>query len=94
MDEWIIVASSALRFFKFMQSITKKKHQTVSWASKNDKARIRLAFKLAYGRPPEDIELQLGAAYLSASPDVQNKLSLWESYAQVLLGSNEFMYLD
>jgi hypothetical protein len=25
MDEWIIVASSALRFFKFMQSITKKK---------------------------------------------------------------------
>ena len=24
MDEWIIVASSALRFFKFMQSITKK----------------------------------------------------------------------
>ena len=63
-------------------------------ASKNDKARIRLAFKLAYGRSPEDIELQLGVAYLSASPDVQNKLSLWESYAQVLLGSNEFMYLD
>ena len=63
-------------------------------ASQNDKARIRLAFKLAYGRPPEDIELQLGAAYLSAAPDVQNKLSLWESYAQVLLGSNEFMYLD
>jgi hypothetical protein len=41
MDEWIIVASSALRFFKFMQSITKKKHQTVSWASRNEKVRIQ-----------------------------------------------------
>ena len=41
MDEWIIVACSALRFFKFMQSISKKKHQTVSWACRNDKARIQ-----------------------------------------------------
>lgn len=63
-------------------------------APENDEARMRLAFKLAYGRPPEDVELQLGAAYLSASPNVENKLSFWESYAQVLLGSNEFMYLD
>ena len=63
-------------------------------APADDEARIRLAFQLAYGRPPVDLEVQLGMGYLSASPDVQNKLSLWESYAQVLLGSNEFMYLD
>jgi len=60
----------------------------------NDEARIRLAFQLAYGRSPEDVEVELGLAYLSQEPDPQNKLSPWESYAQILLGSNEFMYLD
>lgn len=63
-------------------------------AATNDAARIRLAFQLAYGRPPEDVEIDLGKAYLSGAFDSQNKLSLWESYAQVLLSSNEFMYLD
>ncbi len=60
----------------------------------SDEARIRLAFQLAYGRPAEDVEVELGLAYLTQEPDPHNKLSSWESYAQILLGSNEFMYLD
>ncbi|MHC4880590.1 MAG: DUF1553 domain-containing protein, partial [Planctomycetota bacterium] len=63
-------------------------------APENDEARIRLAFQLAYGRPAEDVEIELGLAYVSQSPEPQNKLNPWESYAQILLGSNEFMYLD
>ena len=63
-------------------------------APMNDEARIRRAFQLAYGRPPEDIEIEIGKNYVSGGSDAQNKLSLWESYSQVLLGSNEFMYLD
>ena len=63
-------------------------------APTDDEARIRLAFQLAYGRSPEDVEIDLGKAYVSNAADPQNKLSLWESYSQVLLGSNEFMYLD
>ena len=49
---------------------------------------------LAYGRAPSDVEVEIGLAYLSRKADSQNKLTLWESYCQVLLGGNEFMYLD
>ena len=60
----------------------------------SDKARIQRAFMLAYGRPPVEVEVAIGLAYLQSEKDPENKLSPWESYAQVLLGSNEFMYLD
>ena len=60
----------------------------------NDQARIEFAFKLAYGRSPSSVELELGTAYLNSEKDSEDKLSLWESYAQILLGANEFMYLD
>ena len=60
----------------------------------SDEARIQRAFMLAYGRPPVDVEIEIGLAYLNSGKDPESKLSQWESYAQVLLGSNEFMYLD
>jgi len=61
-------------------------------------ARITLAFELAFGRAPSEDELQLGLAYATAKdaddvPDV-TLLNRWERYAQILLASNEFMYLD
>ncbi|MFM7835965.1 MAG: DUF1553 domain-containing protein, partial [Planctomycetaceae bacterium] len=61
-------------------------------------ARITLAFQLAFGRAPSDDELQLGLAYVTAedAADVRDGTALnrWERYAQILLASNEFMYLD
>ncbi|MDA1232183.1 MAG: DUF1553 domain-containing protein, partial [Planctomycetota bacterium] len=63
-------------------------------AGDNDEARIAHAFLLAFGRPVTDVELELGLAYLGMKSDENNKLNRWEQYAQVLLGSNEFMYLD
>jgi hypothetical protein len=60
----------------------------------DDAARITRAFQLAYGRPPAQQELDLGLAYLSLEETETNKLTRWERYAQVLLGANEFMYLD
>jgi hypothetical protein len=60
----------------------------------NDESRIRRAFMLAYARPPSDLEVELGLAYLGGEQDSQNQLSLWQSYAQILLGANEFMYID
>jgi len=59
-----------------------------------NEARIQRAFMLAYGRPVSDVEIEIGLAYLGGEVDPQSKLTLWQSYAQVLLGSNEFMYLD
>jgi hypothetical protein len=63
-------------------------------APENDEARIRRAFQLAYARPPSELESKIGLSYLNREQDPANNLSQWQSYAQVLLGSNEFMYLD
>lgn len=61
-------------------------------------ARIVLAFRLAFGRVPTDDELQLGLAFVSAEDSAElrdgTSLNRWERYAQILLASNEFMYLD
>jgi hypothetical protein len=59
--------------------------------------RIRRAHELAYGRLPAKVEERIGAAYLSARDDAEeagSKLTRWERYAQVLLASNEFLYID
>ena len=60
--------------------------------------RVKRAFELAYGRPVTEEELRFAEAYLQSADDPvrerENKLSRWERFAQVLLGSNEFMYLD
>ena len=63
-------------------------------ATDTDEARIRHAFLRAYSRPVTGVELELGLAYLAIKSDEHNKLTRWEQYAQVLLGGNEFMYLD
>ncbi len=60
----------------------------------SDMARIRRAFALAYSRFPSEVEVEIGLTYLSGVQEPQNQLTLWQSYAQVLLGGNEFMYLD
>ncbi|MBI4662172.1 MAG: PSD1 domain-containing protein, partial [Verrucomicrobia bacterium] len=73
-------------------------------------ARVRRAFLIAYGRPPSDPELRLGLNFLSAPEPSQGSgsagngssesngaashFSKWEQYAQILLSSNEFMYVD
>jgi hypothetical protein len=58
--------------------------------------RIREAFKLVYGRPATDREVELGLMFLN-QPTEQGRavsLSRWEQYAQVLLGANEFLFVD
>jgi hypothetical protein len=67
-------------------------------AGADTEARVRYAFNLAFSRPVGDVELKLAEQYLEgASHETEkddNALNRWERYAQVLLGSNEFMYLD
>lgn len=70
----------------------------VDEAGEDIEARIRYAFQLAYGRPVNEREMSLAKQYLALEDDEaerdRNSLTRWERYAQVLLGSNEFMYLD
>ena len=60
----------------------------------DDSLKIERAFDLAYGRSPTDAELELGLEYLSMEKAPDDKLTRWESYAQVILGSNELIYID
>ncbi|MBV9126178.1 MAG: DUF1553 domain-containing protein, partial [Planctomycetes bacterium] len=64
---------------------------------KDDAGRIRRAFLLLYGRPVTDQELELGLSFLQATDPAEDHgstLTRWERYAQVLLSTNEFLYVD
>ena len=60
--------------------------------------RIQHAYRLAFGREASPGELKVGLEYLQTTdPPEQkdlNNLDRWERYAQALLASNEFLYID
>jgi hypothetical protein len=72
-------------------------------AKSDDRGRIDLAFQLHYGRPASPDELATASAYLDSRradlvatdvpPDRRGQAAL-ASFARVLLGSNEFLYVD
>ena len=56
-------------------------------------ARIARAYALLYGRAPSEAELKIGRAFVAETAGEKPKLSRWQQYAQVLLSSNELLYL-
>jgi cytochrome c553 len=82
----------------FVIEIAKALAARVQKEAGDDVARVKRAFALAYGRPASDEEARLAVAFLGApdSPAEQqaNHMTRWERLAQVLIGSNEFMYVD
>ena len=54
----------------------------------NEAAKIRQAYRLLYGRRPSKQEVTLGRRFLDGDA------SRWPHYAQVLMTSNEFLYLQ
>ena len=58
----------------------------------SDDARIRRAFLLLYGRPAGKDEVAMGVEFLKGTTGAG--LSAWAQYAQVLLGANEFLFVD
>jgi cytochrome c553 len=63
----------------------------------SDADRVREAFLLVFGRPVTDRELTLGLNFLSAPNSAEGGkmgMSRWEQYAQVLLSTNEFLFVD
>src|SRR5262249_47422772 len=59
-----------------------------------EEARVRRAYALLFGRPPTGTELKLAAEFLAAGKTDPEREARWQQYAQVLLGSNEFLFLD
>jgi hypothetical protein len=61
----------------------------------DDGMRIELAYRLLFARMPSESERKLGLEFLQTatlSPDA--KLTPWDRYAQALLASNEFAFVD
>ena len=51
---------------------------------------MRRAYALLFNRPPTAREQSLAAAFVGDRPDAD----AWGRYAHVLLGSNEFLFID
>jgi hypothetical protein len=62
-------------------------------ASGDDRAKIALAYQLLFARAPIKSEMSLGLEFLSAGPP-SSADERWEQYAQVLLASNELIFID
>jgi hypothetical protein len=62
----------------------------------SDAERVQRAFRLAFARPASDEEQLLFETFLQGADaePTANRLSRWERVAQILIGSNEFMYVD
>ncbi len=57
-------------------------------------ARIAVAYRLIHGRPPTGPETEAGLAFLTReAPGGPPPPAAWENYAQVLLSSNEFLFV-
>jgi hypothetical protein len=59
-----------------------------------DPDRVIAAYRLAFGRTPDTREMELAERFLKLPPRSDDKLSRWQQYAQILLASNELMYVD
>ena len=57
-----------------------------------DRSRVTRAYQVLFARNPEPQEIELALAFLAQPTD--SDLSRWEQYAQVLLASNELLYVD
>ncbi|HEY7307912.1 MAG TPA: PSD1 and planctomycete cytochrome C domain-containing protein [Gemmataceae bacterium] len=57
--------------------------------------RVRRAYLLLYGRPATEPQVKLAVAFLTAeNPASAVSDATWQQYMQVLLGSNEFLFVD
>ena len=60
----------------------------------DDAEKVRRAFPLLYARPATDREVAMAVEFLAGSEEPKAPLGRWEQYAQVMLGANEFLFVD
>lgn len=63
-------------------------------AAKTEAEKIQALYRLAWQRPPDKSEVRLAERFLAQPAAGQTSLSPLEKYAQVLLLSNELMFVD
>jgi hypothetical protein len=61
----------------------------------NDEEKITSLYRLVLNRLPDSDELAIGRQFVAtAATNEEPKMSVWEQYAQLLLLTNEVMYVD
>jgi hypothetical protein len=80
----------------FMQQQTTALAQRLITAHpENIEAQIGTAYRLLYGRHPSASQINLGREFLEQlARDGQTPVAAWQQYAQVLLSSNELMFVE
>lgn len=80
----------------FVIDMAKAMAARVQKEATGDTERVQRAFLLAYGRPATSEETELFVQFLAGkdADPTANRLTRWERVAQILIGSNEFMYVD
>ncbi len=73
--------------------------QAKALAARTDKfsgeARVRELYRLAFARNAEAAEVQIGLRFVESPPGQErSQLTAWQQYAQVLLLTNEMMFVD
>jgi len=64
-------------------------------AAESDDAKIAALYRLVLTRQPDTDELVIGRQFVATvATNEETKMSVWEQYAQLLLLTNEVMYVD
>jgi cytochrome c553 len=79
---------------EFMASQAQTFAARVDKLAKGDSEWVAAAYRLAFGRAPETREVELAERFLKLPAKPDDKLTRKQQYAQVLLASNELMYVD
>ncbi len=79
---------------EFMERQAKALAARLTGGPGDDAEKVRRAFPLLYARPATDREVGLAVEFLKPTDGPKGPLGRWEQYAQVLLGANEFLFLD
>jgi hypothetical protein len=79
---------------EFMVAQAKALAARVEKLGTTDEERIAAAHWILFGRAPEKAENDLALRFLKLPTKPDDKLTRWQQYAQVLLASNEMMYVD
>lgn len=61
-------------------------------AEKDERARVQQAHALLFGREAKEEEVEMALEFVKEAP--ASEMTPWEQYAQVLLASNEMLYVD
>jgi mono/diheme cytochrome c family protein len=79
---------------EFMVARAKAFAARVEKTASDDEQRVKAAYRVAFTRGPDPREVRVALAFLKLPARPEDKLTRWQQYAQVLLASNELMYVD